>query len=64
MDRTDKTAEREELRKEAALLPPGSRAAKKIRGKQYCYLRIREGDRRVETCIDQKIVKYDLANRN
>ena len=50
-----------------ALLPLGSRASKKTRGNGYRYHCIREGDKRVETCIDYLLdysVKYDLANRN
>ena len=41
-----------ELEREIALLPPGSIAAKKIKGKDYYYHRITQNRKRTETYID------------
>ena len=41
-----------ELEREIALLPPGSIAVKKVRGKEYYYHRITRNQKRTETYID------------
>ena len=38
-----------ELEREIALLPPGSIAAKKVKGKEYYYHRITQNQKRTET---------------
>ena len=42
----------QELEREIALLPPGSIAVKKVRGKEYYYHRITRNQKRTETYID------------
>ena len=41
-----------ELEREIALLPPGSIAAKKVKGKEYYYHRITQNQKRTETYVD------------
>ena len=46
-----------ELEREIALLPPGSIAAKKVKGKEYYYHRITQNQKRTETYVD-----FDYVN--
>ena len=41
-----------ELEREIALLPPGSIAVKKVKGKEYYYHRITQNQKRTETYVD------------
>ncbi len=41
-----------ELEREIALLPPGSIAVKKVRGKEYYYHRVTQNQKRTETYVD------------
>lgn len=52
MDQLDIIERINELEREIALLPPGSIAVKKIKGKDYYYHRITQNQKRTETYVD------------
>lgn len=52
MEHTDMIERINELEREIALLPPGSIAVKKIKGKEYYYHRITQNQKRTETYVD------------
>ena len=52
MEQLEITERIHELEREIALLPPGSIAAKKVKGKEYYYHRITQNQKRTETYVD------------